>query len=74
MKRAELDRLLEANRSRLLALPDVVGVGIGLCEHVLCIQVFVTQRAPGLEERVEEILSGVPFRIVVSGEFRPLGG
>lgn len=74
MAHAELDRLLEVNRSRLLALPDVVGVGIGLCEDRPCIQVFVARQTPGIEERVGAILEDASFRIVVSGELRPLGG
>ncbi len=55
---------------RVMALPGVVGLGIGECEGVTCIKIFVVQRTPELEGEIPSTFEGFPVEIQVTGEIR----
>ena len=55
---------------RVMALPGVVGLGIGECERAPCIKIFVVQRTPELEGEIPSTFEGFPVEIQVTGEIR----
>ncbi len=55
---------------RVMALPGVVGLGIGECEGAPCIKVFVVQKTPQLESAIPSTFEGFPVEIQVTGEIR----
>ena len=55
---------------RVMALPGVVGLGIGVCESAPCIKIYVVQRTPELEGEIPSTFEGFPVEIQVTGEIR----
>jgi len=55
---------------RVMALPGVVGIGIGECKGVPCIKIFVVQRTPELEGEIPSTFEGFPVEMQVTGEIR----
>ena len=55
---------------RVMALPGVVGLGIGECESAPCIKIFVVQRTPELDREIPSTFEGFPVEIQVTGEIR----
>ena len=55
---------------RVMALPGVVGLGIGECEGVPCIKIFVVQRTPELDREIPSTFEGFPVEMQVTGEIR----
>ena len=55
---------------RVMALPGVVGIGIGECEGAPCIKVFVVQKTPQLESEIPSTFEGFPVEMQVTGEIR----
>ena len=55
---------------RVMALPGVVGLGIGECEGVPCIKVLVVQKTPELEGEIPSTFEGFPVEMQVTGEIR----
>lgn len=67
-----LVQVLEQNRTAIMALPNVIGVGIGKCEAELCIKVMVSERSDELEERLESLLEEHPYTIEETEPLRSL--
>lgn len=65
--------VLARHRDTLMALPGVVGTGIGLCEGEPCIHVLVEQSSRAVEARIPDRLEGVRVRILPIGPFRATG-
>ena len=59
---------------RVMALPGVVGIGIGECEGAPCIKVFVVRETEELDRQIPSTFEGFPVEMQVTGEFfaRPL--
>jgi hypothetical protein len=57
---------------RLMAIPGVVGVGVGECGGQPCIKVFVARLAD-LTARVPTQLDGYPVAIEETGDFHARG-
>ncbi len=55
-----------------MALPHVVGAGIGLCGSDICIKVMVAELTPELMRQVEEILGQYPYAVEVTESLHPL--
>ncbi len=55
---------------RVMALPGVVGIGIGECEGAPCIKIFVVQRTEELDRQVPSTFEGFRVTIEESGEIR----
>lgn len=66
-----IEEILREKTGEWMAVPGVVGTGVGLCDGAPCIKVFVARRMPEVEERIPGEVEGHPVRIEVSGEFRP---
>ncbi len=56
----------------VMALPGVVGIGIGECEGVPCIKVFAVQITAELVQRIPKSYKGYTVKIEQTGEFRAL--
>jgi len=67
-----IDTALARYRDEWMAVPGVVGTGLGLCGNARCITVFVVERSEEIGRRIPSSVEGHPVKIVVSGEVRPL--
>ena len=66
-----IDTVLARHTDEWLAIPGVVGAGLGRCGDARCITVFVVERNEEIERRIPSSVEGHPVSIVVSGEVRP---
>jgi hypothetical protein len=62
-------RVLEEHAQELMALPGVVGVGVGERNGSPCLRVFVVRRTPDVAAVPPE-LGGYPVEVEETGEFR----
>ena len=67
-----LVQVLEENRSAIMAMPNVIGVGIGKCGAELCIKVMVSRPSDELEEQLGTLLEGYPYSIEVTEPLQTL--
>lgn len=65
-----IDAVLRRHAAEWLAVPGVVGVGIGLAGRIRCIRVLVVRRTAEIERRIPVEIEGHEVRIVVTG--RPM--
>ena len=72
MERKPLDEVLDEHAPGLMALPGVVGVGIGEAGGMPCITVFVTEETPALLASIAASLEGYEVAVETTGEFGPL--
>jgi hypothetical protein len=66
-----IEEVLRTRTPDWMAIPGVVGTGIGLCEGSPCIKVFAAERTKELEERIPASAEGYPVRLEITGGFRP---
>ena len=68
-----IERVLARHGSAWMALPGVVGTGIGLADGRSCITVLVAKASTELRRRIPTEVDGYPVRIVETGrvEARP---
>ena len=71
MARPTIAEVQEAHTEEWMALPGVVGTGIGLCDEEPCIRVFLSRPSPEAEEAIPSRLEGYPVDLEVTGEVRP---
>ena len=55
---------------RVMALPGVVGLGIGECKGAPCIKVFVVRSTEELDRQIPSSFEGFPVEMQVTGEIR----
>ena len=67
-----IEQALRENSEAIMALPNVVATGIGLCGDELCIKVMVTTESPGLREKLAEFLGEHPFEIELTDPVKAL--
>lgn len=67
---SSIQEVQEAHTPGWLAVPGVVGTGIGLCDEEPCIKIFVSHRTDEVEREIPEEVDGYTVRIEVTGEFR----
>lgn len=74
MQQQNINTVMEAHTTELMALPGVVGVYIGLLddEKTPCIKVMVIEKTPELESKIPASLDGYPVVIEETGVIRPL--
>jgi hypothetical protein len=71
--------IMQTHRDELLNLPNVVGLGIGLCQtggkwtNTVALIVMVTQKLPlealSAEQRIPSEIDGVPVDVQETGSF-----
>jgi hypothetical protein len=59
------------HEARLMAVPGVVGVGVGECDAAPCIKVLVSSRTPEVERDVPRRLDGFDTDVEVVGAIAP---
>lgn len=66
-------RVKERHEARLLAIPGVVGLGVGRSERVIgqaAIEIYVKQATGSLRQAIPDSLEGVEVKIVETGEIQ----
>jgi hypothetical protein len=66
-KNPSIEEVLARRSAEWMAVPGVVGTGIGLCGGARCIVVFVVERNAEIERRVPKEADGFPVRIEAGG-------
>jgi hypothetical protein len=73
MPKRDINAVMEAHTSELMAIPGVAGVAIGaLDDGTPCILVLVVKESDELARKIPKILEGHSVRIFESGEIRPM--
>jgi hypothetical protein len=74
--RRDINAVLAAHDRELLALPDVVGVGVSvLPDHITpCLRVMLARNNFKTKRAIPRFIEGYPVMIEVTGEIRALGG
>jgi hypothetical protein len=70
----DINAVLADHDKRLMALPGVVGVYVGLLddEKTPCLKVMLRQRDPKLEQALPRVLEGYRVVAEVTGEIKPM--
>src|SRR5439155_1438274 len=66
-------RVKERHEGRLLAIPGVIGVGVGVSEKAIgqaAIEIYVKETTEGRRQALPQSLDGVETKIVETGEIR----
>jgi hypothetical protein len=71
----DINAVLADHDDRLLAIPGVVGVYVGLLpdEKTPCLKVMLARKDSNLERSIPRNIEGYPVVTEVSGEIKPLG-
>jgi hypothetical protein len=67
-----IEEVQEAHTREWMSIPGVVGTGIGQCDAVPCIKVFVARRTPEVDRQIPARVEGYPVRVEETGPFRTL--
>lgn len=70
MKQRSIDEVLAEYTPVWMAIPGVVGTGIGEYENAPCIKVLVLQKSDSLIERIPKVIDGYVVTIEETGEIR----
>jgi len=67
-----IEEVIKERGQQIMAIPNVVGIGEGLCDDKPCIKVFVVEITSELEQKIPKELACYPVEIVETGEIRAL--
>lgn len=67
-----IEEVLRDSTRRWMAIPGVVGTGIGECNGEPCIRVMVVRKTPEILERIPAAVEGHPVEVVETGRLRAL--
>lgn len=67
-----IEEVREAHTAEWMSIPGVVGTGIGKCDGVPCIKVFLGQETPESKEAIPNSVGGYRVEVEVTGPFRAL--
>lgn len=70
MPSTTIEEVLKKHTKELMSLPEVVGIGQGLCNNRLCIKVYVIKKSPELDQKIPAILDGYEVEIEITGMIR----
>lgn len=70
MAARSIEEVLRDSTRTWMAIPGVVGTGIGECEGAPCIRVMVARRTPEILERLPEEVEGYRIDVIETGPFR----
>ena len=65
-----IEAVLKAHTDEWMAIPGVVGTGIGECEGKPCIRIFVAKKTPELLKKIPSKLEGFVVDVEETGEIR----
>lgn len=68
-----IQEVKEACEKQLMAMPGVMGVGIGLTKdrRERCIKVYVSRDASAQAAQIPKEIEGYPVEVEIRGTFRP---
>jgi type IV secretory pathway VirB2 component (pilin) len=66
-----IDQVLEQHTADWMAVPGVVGTGIGHCEGRPCIKIFVAKKTESLLQKLPVEQDGYLVDVIETGEIRP---
>lgn len=71
----DINAVLADHDKQLMAIPNVVGVYVGVLEDgkTPCLKVMLARKSPEAERAIPRLLEGYPVVVEVTGEIRPLG-
>jgi hypothetical protein len=72
MKTKDIEQVLREQREWIMAVPGVVGAGIGLCGDRPCIKVYSSEPASALAPKLPRSVDGYAVDIEVTGPIRAL--
>lgn len=72
MTTKSIELVLHEQRDRIMAVPGVVGTGIGLCGGRPCIKVYASEPASTLAGKLPDHLDGYAIDIEITGPIRTL--
>jgi hypothetical protein len=72
MENRPIETVLDEHAKELMAIPGVVGVGIGKCGDTPCIRVMVSENNETIAKNVPPRIEGHKTDIVETGGFRAL--
>ena len=72
MQKKTIQTVLKEHTDSLMALPGVLGTGLGECSGKPCIKVFVVKKTPDLIKQIPSTLEGHPVEVQETGQFRAL--
>ncbi len=72
MQNRAIETVLDEHAKELMAIPGVVGVGIGKCGDTPCIRVMVSENNETIARNVPSRIEGHKTDIVETGGFRAL--
>lgn len=72
MTTKDIEQVFREQRDRIMAVPGVVGTGIGLCGERPCIKVYASEPASALAEKLPDHLDGYAIDIEMTGPIRAL--
>ncbi len=72
--RPDINQVLERHQQELMALPNVVGVYVGLMpdQKTPCLKVMLSRKDRASQGRIPKSLEGYPVRTEVTGDIRPM--
>jgi len=70
----DINAVLAAHDKEFLAIPDVVGVYVGVLEdgRTACLKVMLARKNPETERKIPNLLEGYPVVVELTGEIRPM--
>src|SRR5438874_3982119 len=70
----DINAVLAAHDKELLAIPDVVGVYVGVLEdgRTACLKVMLARKNPETERKIPNLVEGYPVVVELTGEIRPM--
>ena len=72
MQKKTIQTVLKEHTDKLMALPGVVGTGLGECSGKPCIKVFVVKKTPDLLKQIPSTIEGYTVAVQETGEIRAL--
>ncbi|MBU8934012.1 MAG: hypothetical protein KOO62_08380 [candidate division Zixibacteria bacterium] len=69
MDNKTIESVLEKYTRQLMSLPGVTGTGLGLCDGIPCIKVFVAGLTEETKKEIPDQLEGHQVKIEESGTF-----
>lgn len=72
MTSKSIEQVLKEHTPDLMAIPDVVGTGQGLCNGKPCIKVLVANMSQQVNQKIPSKIEGYEVKVEVTGPFRAL--
>ena len=72
MPKPTIEQVQEKHQDHWMAIPGVVGVGIGAVDNKPVIKVLVVQQTPALAQKIPKMVEGYSVVIEETGEIRAL--